>query len=145
MRNKLGQFVKGNTPANKKPWIKLICKNCSASFERPKWILNQNKGKADFCSLKCKSIYWKNNFSGNNNPHWVGGKMTYRGRDWKKLREKIIKNCGGYCSDCGKFVGKSISIHHIIPYRDCRINKLSNLIPLCQSCHMKRERSSFSL
>jgi len=138
-RKPVNAFPKGHMPWNKKPMIKFICNNCKTIYYRPQWILNQNKGKTDFCSLKCKSIYWKLNFSGDKNPAWVGGKMTYRGRDWLKQREKVITRCKGSCEICGQFVGKSLPVHHKIPYRNGRINHLSNLLGVCKSCHMKLE------
>jgi HNH endonuclease len=138
-RKPTNAFSKGCVPWNKKPFLKFICRNCQKEYQRPQWIINQNKGKTDFCSKKCHSLYWKNFYSGKNNPYWVGGKMTYRGRDWLIQRGKVIIQCKGYCEKCNKFVGKSIPIHHKIPYRNGRINHLSNLIALCQSCHMKSE------
>ena len=138
-RKPTNAFQKGCIPWNKKPLLEFICKNCKRKYYRPQWIINQNKGKTEFCSVKCKNLYWKNYFSGKNNPSWVGGKMTYRGRNWLVKREQVIKRCKGFCKKCHKFIGKSISVHHKIPYRNGRINHLSNLIALCQSCHMKLE------
>jgi len=167
MRDKLGRFIKGNKPINKthfkkgnqinkgrkptnafklgnipwnkKSWQKFRCKKCNQIYSRPQWILNQNKGRTYFCSMKCKNLYWKERFSGHNNPAWVGGKMTYRGRNWIIQREKIVKRCKGFCERCHKFIGNSIAVHHKIPFRNKKINCLSNLIALCQSCHMKVE------
>ena len=138
-RKPVNAFPKGYIPWNKKPLLEFVCKNCNSVFYRHHWIVKQNKGKADFCSLKCKSSYWDANFPGDKNPNWVGGKMTYRGRDWTKQREKVIKRSNGSCEICGKFIGKSLPVHHKKPYRNGRINHLSNLIGVCQSCHMKLE------
>ena len=138
-RKPTNAFLMGHIPWNKKPLLKFICKNCKEIYYRPQWILNQNKGKTEFCSRRCKGIYWRKYFSDKNNLAWVGGKMTYRGRDWITQRQKILERCKGYCEKCGKFIGNSIPVHHKIPYRNSRINHLSNLLAVCQSCHMKIE------
>ena len=144
-RYPVNAFPKGHIPWNKKSPLEFICKNCGKIYYRPQWIVNQSKGKTDFCSIECKSIYWKEHFSGEDSPDWVGGEMTYRGRDWLRQRKKIVEICKGYCEECHKFVGKSISVHHKIPYRNGGINHLSNLIGLCQSCHMKLEKEYFEI
>jgi 5-methylcytosine-specific restriction endonuclease McrA len=49
----------------------------------------------------------------------------------------------GRCADCYVSVGKSLSVHHIRPFRLFRTaseaNARDNLIGLCQSCHMAIE------
>lgn len=117
--------------------ISLPCQQCGATFSRKPWVVRQNTPK--FCSQKCAQTH----NSGANHWGYVGGPNTYRGRSWRKQRLIAVERDNGTCQDCGKEVGKSIPVHHIKPYREfsCEenANHLSNLICLCQSCHMKRE------
>lgn len=122
------------------------CAQCKMQFELKPWIARQNVTKSGrrFCSKSCHSTYMAANFSGENSPQWVGGPTTYRGKGWIKARALAVARDGGKCQDCGKIVGDSISVHHIKPYRfftsSQHANDLSNLICLCQSCHMKAEQ-----
>jgi 5-methylcytosine-specific restriction protein A len=83
------------------------------------------------------------NKSGEKSPFWVGGETTYRGKGWVEARLSAVERDKGVCQSCGKVVGRSISVHHIKPFRlfdnikDA--NALDNLICLCQSCHMRIE------
>lgn len=53
----------------------------------------------------------------------------------------VEKPCGP--SDYVRHVGKSLPVHHVKPFREFRTveqaNARSNLVGLCQSCHMRRE------
>lgn len=79
---------------------------------------------------------------GDKNPNWRGGisseiKKRYMGHDWKLIRKEVLIRYNFQCVDCGK---KAIlDIHHIIPYRIVKEHKIENLIPLCKSCHIRRE------
>lgn len=68
------------------------------------------------------------------------------GSDWDSIRESVFKNRGNACKLCGlerqenKYeFGCDMPIHHIIPFRKFNssaiANHISNLIPLCHSCH----------
>lgn len=145
-RKPANAFTSEQVRGNKNPrWvdpIKITCTNCGTIFEQKPWLVRQNKTKTGFkfCSQKCKGEYMR----GENNPLYVGGEMTYRGRNWKDQRAKAIKRDNGKCQDCKKKMGDSIPVHHIRPFREFasveEANHLENLICLCQSCHMKRER-----
>jgi len=141
-------FRKGLRPSNAFPagnnkgvrliqWEEFTCENCKCIFERPPWIARQNKNR--YCSLDCKHSHC----IGSNDPRFIGGPKTYRGRGWKAQRLLAVKRDHGRCVDCKTFIGISISVHHIVPYRDFEspetANQLSNLECLCQSCHMKKE------
>lgn len=121
------------------------CTLCGKIFEIKPWIARQNKTKSGnrFCSRDCHSQYMSQNFSGENSPQWVGGITTYRGKGWLRARSAAVERDNGTCRGCGKIVGKSISVHHIVPFRlfDSveKANALDNLICLCQSCHMRYE------
>lgn len=131
--------------ANNPKWIEPIertCRNCGAKFyKKPHQLRGDRKGY--YCTPKCRSEYRREHMSGENSIFWVGGKKTYRGRNWQNLRLIVIDEQDGNCADCGTHKGKSLPVHHIIPFREFdspdEANKRDNLIGLCQSCHMKRE------
>lgn len=140
--------VSGSNNPQWKPPTTRVCEMCGDSFEIPHWRLNEKTHKGRFCSIECRAAYQKQYQSGENNPRYVGGVKTSRGRGWKKIRLIIILKQGGKCAHCGKFVGFSLPIHHIIPFRvfddPKEANELNNLIGLCQPCHMKEEHKPSS-
>lgn len=126
-----------------KPSLKFTCKNCGNEFERKPW---QTRGKGrttEYCSAACRSEYRAKFLSSENAPDYVGGPQTYRGKSWLTARRKVVEKQAGCCDSCGKHVGKSLPVHHIRPFREFKTaeeaNTLSNLVGLCQSCHMKLE------
>lgn len=62
------------------------------------------------------------------------------GDDWDNIRYLIYLRDKFTCQDCG-ITGISLDVHHIKPFLISRDNSLTNLISLCRSCHMKRERN----
>ncbi len=128
--------------------IEFECCECGIKFGIKPWIEKQNKSKwgLRFCSKPCHSAYMKKHFSGENSPQWVGGITTYRGKGWLVARKSAIERDGGKCAKCNRYIGDSIPVHHIIPFRLFifieEANHLDNLICLCQSCHMKEERKT---
>lgn len=126
-------------------YVSHVCNDCGSVFERVPWIDKQSKGDklGKFCNSKCRNNYISKNKSGENSHLYVGGINTYRGRGWKKIRMLVVARDGGECQKCKKFIGDSISVHHIKPYRLFKskeeANQLANLVCVCQSCHMKEE------
>lgn len=118
-------------------YVVKTCENCGKTFEVPPWLDRQNPSR--YCSLECKHIHCR----GDNDPRYVGGPKTYRGKGWLEARAKAVARDNGTCQHCGKHVGQSIPVHHIRPFREFAdiqtANALDNLICLCQSCHMKEE------
>lgn len=75
--------------------------------------------------------------TGENNPHWRGGKIHVAeyGQDWLVIRKLVNKRDGFKCQSCGS--SEHLGTHHIIPFRECRAHEMNNLITLCASCHNK--------
>ena len=55
------------------------------------------------------------------------------------LRFEILSRDNFTCQDCW-IKGKSLDVHHIIPFLESFDNSLENLITLCRKCHMTREQ-----
>lgn len=118
-----------------------VCERCANAFRQPPWLERQN-GPARFCSAEC---FRKSGiFDGEKSPTWVGGPTTYRGRGWLRARLVVVADQGGRCADCERLIGDGLPVHHIKPFRlfpsAAEANARGNLVGLCQSCHMKRER-----
>lgn len=133
--------VRGKNNPNWKEGAEYSCEECCRTFIVKPWIVRQN-GRPRFCSRKC--FTQSGTFRGEKSTSWVGGPTTYRGKGWIQARLAAVERDGGLCRDCKKEVGKSIPVHHIIPFRLFEsaeeANRIENLICLCQSCHMKREK-----
>lgn len=146
-RENLGWFTRERVIGSNNPrWVKpeeFVCLNCAKPFNRKTWVIKQNGNKAPFCSSQCRSQYSKTHLSGENSPLWKGGELSYRGRNWRRIRLIVVERQAGCCAHCGKYLGKSLPVHHIKPFRQFQsaeeANSIANLIGLCQSCHMKLE------
>lgn len=76
------------------------CKECEQQFRIKKWDYD-NLGKGTFCSNKCRGKFQSENFIGDNNPNWKGGKIQIRCIVCgirKMVKRKYAKKGGKYCS-----------------------------------------------
>lgn len=126
----------------------LVCHNCQQTFERkPNEVKRPSRGK--YCSVKCRDEHKALYEAGEKSPYWVGGPKTYRGRTWTKVRSIVVERQKGRCVACRKFIGKSLPVHHIRPFREFEsaeeANAFTNLIGLCQPCHVKSEYGKLRL
>ena len=130
---------------NNPKWVDPLefkCANCGKAVHLKPWLARQNNTRTGlrFCGQPCFRSY----MHGPNDPRYVGGIVTYRGRGWREIRLVAVERDKGTCQECGKYVGQSIPVHHKRPYREFstpqEANALENLICLCQSCHMRIER-----
>jgi len=112
--------------------LKLICNNCNKEFITKNHLRNKK-----YCSLNCFYKHKKITNKGKGNPRWLGGISQYRGNDWKEQRLKAFERDEGACQICGS--QERIAVHHIIPYRISKDNRLKNLICLCSKHHGKEE------
>jgi len=135
--------VRGRNNVNWVEKLKFVCSFCQKEFERPPHIAYKVGVTNEFCSTRCRSRYRSVYKSGPNAPDWKGGKTTYRGEDWPFARAIVIIDQKGEGKHCGKFLGKRMPVHHIVPFRmfatSQEANQRANLIGLCQKCHMKEE------
>jgi len=142
---KKGENEKENHPRWKER-NKFTCINCSNEFEKEKWRSESKTHTNQYCSVFCRSEYKKNNLSGENAKDFVGGQQTYRGKNFNKIRLEVIDMQNGHCIYCNAQIGKSLHVHHIKPFRYFdspeKANCLSNLIGLCNHCHMKVEHQT---
>lgn len=115
--------------------IQVVCAYCGRETSRPQ--SNQRTEGPLFCSMRCHNTYHR----GERHARWTGGTQRYRGRDWKEQRLKALHRDAYTCQHCQNGDRVQLDVHHIIPYRISHSNDLSNLITLCDSCHMKADEA----
>lgn len=61
----------------------------------------------------------------------------YHSAQWKRLSKAVLAKASYKCADCG---GLATEVHHIVEINDDWSKRfdLSNLVPLCTSCHNKQ-------
>lgn len=130
---------------------KIECANCHKSLVRQLHRLDMND--LQFCTQQCRADYYSLVIVGPEHHLWRGGVKHYRGPNWYRQRDKARERDGFRCQHCGKTekqLGKKLHVHHIVPFREFgyirgvnenykTANAMSNLISLCQSCHMPAE------
>lgn len=145
------RYAKGRRPVNaftpaqvkgekNHKWVAAVTITCEFCHKPFPLKPHAAKGRR-FCSRSC--FTQSGAFAGEKSPCYVGGKNSRRGRSWRRIRLQIVGAQNGKCADCPKHLGLSLPVHHIKPWREfdseAEANKLSNLVGLCQSCHMRRE------
>jgi len=108
--------------------IKIYCDNCGKAKEIAKCFLKIYKNH--FCNMKCKREYDSN--------HRKTYPYYYYGKDWPKVREKILKRDDYKCKKCNST--QLLEVHHKHRWLDSRNNDENNLITLCRKCHSKTKK-----
>lgn len=142
----IGKMLGNKSPRWKQKHIR-YCDNCKKKLLRPDWHINQG-GKLSFCNHKCFGEWKSKNWSGKDNPAWIGGKAYYYGENWKRQSRETRKRDNHKCKNCGvseNLLRRALDVHHIKPFRFFglanykKANSLSNLVSLCPTCHKKAE------
>lgn len=90
---------------------------------------------------------------GEKNPMYVAGESGYYGPEWSLARRQAKKR-DEVCQTCGADATEGrLEVHHIVRFNRVRQaedadlsegHDLSNLVLLCQSCHMRAEHEDLS-
>jgi len=122
---------------------KFDCEQCGQGFELTPWRVRQLGGaEPRFCSRKCFSA--SACFKADQSVLWVGGRTTYWGASWKKVRPAVVAEQDGKCAACNTHIGPSLDVHHRIPIRhftkpaDAHFRE--NLVGLCREHHALEDR-----
>jgi len=158
-----------NTSRQNNSKIKYTKDDCIIALKKAKKKLNKSPTLEEYQKLDIKPSYcvFRERFGSFNNAKKEIGMKCYNtktneyrnrhridyGPNWKSIRKEVFDKHNHECDLCGvsreqnyEMTGKDISIHHIIPFKNFKshkeANKLSNLIPLCSSCHAHVERKN---
>lgn len=135
--------LRGESNPKYVPPVERTCIACRATFHCKPHRVDGPEFRGRFCSRACRDQYRAEHESGAASPYWVGGPKTYRGRDWQRIRMVVVREQGGCCAHCGKYVGDSLPVNHTRPFREFataeEANARENLEGLCQPCHMRAE------
>lgn len=122
------------------------CEICGREYKVSRFHLRHGRR---FCGDECRMQWFSQQTpTGEKNPYWKGGSISYYGETWQAARRAARKRDGHACSVCGKhktILGYEPIVHHIKPFkafgvdRHAEANQLDNLQCLCRSCHMKIE------
>ena len=158
MRNKKGQFIKGNNIGIKtqfKVGEKSLRKGKAMTEKTKKKISSSKKGCKGFTgkhteetkekirNAKIKSIKTPR---GKNHPNWNGGssrqyKRGYNSARYKQWRKKVFERDNYTCQKCKGKRGQYITAHHIkgfAKYEKLRYT-ISNGLTLCEKCHSETD------
>jgi len=130
-----GEWQKINNIGRGRKRIAVKCFTCGIEFEKQSSAVSEH----NFCSRACFSKWRKSpDWSGKNNPAWLGGNTNYRGENWNQQRQAARIRDNNACQHCGR-TGDNLPVHHKKPFHlfdDYReANQLDNLITLCPACH----------
>lgn len=141
----MGSAYEGREPFNERvESIETECAQCGESLKRKPWWYNQVK--RCFCSPECNNTWISENLRGENHPRWEPNLDRDYGKNWDKIRAKVVARDSGECWTCGLPNGahrvaynQSLHAHHVFPNNDGGENHQRNLITLCAVCHRKLE------
>lgn len=125
--------------------VALTCPTCSEPF----LVKRSHASKRLCCSRRCRHVYMSETgqYSGPNNHNWTGGYESYYGPSWRSA-QRAVRLRDRVCQECGispEKLGRSLDVHHIVPFREFGVerhaeaNVLSNLVALCNICHLRVE------
>jgi 5-methylcytosine-specific restriction endonuclease McrA len=136
-----------NSPAWEGGPSNFECEVCGSTFEK----YESNTSKSIYCSRDCQ-VEARDFPTGEDHPSWNPDRewWPYYGPNWSEQREKARER-DGRCQVCGIpswayrcLHGQALDVHHVTPFEEYddheEANKLSNLMPLCASCHNTVER-----
>lgn len=115
------------------------CANCGEAIYRK--VCHVEEFENSFCSNECQAEYLK--------VTEIDGERRY-GQLWKERRETAIQQADKRCIECGiprsehyDQYGHDLHVHHKTPLRKFtsieEAHEISNLEPLCSSCHGKKD------
>jgi len=137
-------FIGRESPKKGVP-VNVNCHHCGNIISRPKWFALQHK--RSFCNRKCFGDWKSQEWCGEHNPAWSGGKLRYYGPNWTRQSSRARARDRHRCKFCGASeCRREFDVHHIRPFRFFgsasyrQANRLSNLITLCPTCHTFLER-----
>lgn len=125
-------------PSNK---VKLHCETCGKEFFEVPSRIEKN---ARFCSNKCYGAWREQSgiAKGSRNSRYRDGSTMrttarLRSAEWKRIADGVRAERGNNCQVCGREGGRrKLPVHHKIPWEISHDDNTTNLMVVCQSCHV---------
>lgn len=104
-------------------------------------VKRMDHGRRKTCSVKCRSTYMSERFSGPNNHLWRGGTIYIKKYKYIKSPNHPSKNSGDYVAEhrlvmeksLGRYLTKDEEVHHLNSIKDD--NRLENLAVVKRNNH----------
>lgn len=134
-----GRFCSRGCMPSKHRVIDIPCPQCG----KPRKLAPSQARK----NVRCRDCASSAN-TGANSATWRGGHRFWSpgrfgkdkdGLSWKAQRKLAWERDGYTCQHCHVKGRRNPDVHHINPWMNSHSHALSNLICLCQSCHLKEE------
>jgi endogenous inhibitor of DNA gyrase (YacG/DUF329 family) len=143
-----GEWMSKNLTGKDNPtWVEkleLTCDYCGAEFERYECDM---VGEMTFCQGQCQKDWISENVNGKDHPLFQGGSHPYGPGFTDAKKEQVRERQDRVCAGCGEPESdqrRRLAVHHIQKAREipdeAERNDTSNLVALCDSCHMGWEQ-----
>ena len=132
-----------STFSNQRTSVPAICSICSKPFTLAqstiRYRLKVSKG-VQVCS-DCVDSGPQNHTWKGGHRHWSSGRFgkDKDGLSWKAQRKLAWERDSFTCQHCYEKKNRKPDVHHIDPWMNSHSHALSNLICLCQKCHLEEE------
>lgn len=121
---------------------KVSCHHCGVEFQ----LVASRIREFNYCCLSHARVEHRKKVNREKAPNWKGGALNGRGQAWERIRLEVIASQGAKCQNCGmtneqhkKKYRRSLTVHHIRPFRLSLDNSHGNLKTLCLPCHSREE------
>lgn len=107
--------------------VTLKCDWCEKDYE----VRKSREGTSHYCSRSCCAKAW----SEYRRKEKLNRHNRLQTKGWGRLRLKVLERDDYTCQQCGCQDGKTLAVHHIVPWRLTQDDSLKNLTTLCRACH----------
>ena len=115
----------------------LTCDGCGLQFQKAWGMIRKYRGKRAYCSQRCYLSLKRERHHA-----WRGGAAYTTTDEWMAMRRLVLERDRHRCVMCHS--STKLHVHHVVPFRICKMHESSNLMTLCKSCHMRAHRKATS-
>lgn len=133
---------KGRNGARRLVAVSTVRKSCSLECKMHLMVGNKERSR----KLREAARRTSQRYSKGGETRWF---TSSRGSRWKEISEKVRNRDGRVCVECGCTEdqnGRAMDVHHLVPVSNfqtfAQANRLSNLVSLCRSCHIRIEHQT---
>jgi 5-methylcytosine-specific restriction endonuclease McrA len=151
------EYYSGEANPRSQEKYEVECSHCGSTLQRIEYYVEHNEHH--FCDRDCLGEWRSENWNRENHPNWKGGVAREYGPNWKQKRRAVRQRDDFECQRCrlsdGEHrdeFGHGLHVHHVVPRAEFlnadgsieheRANRMTNLVTLCQQCHVEVEGES---